>query len=142
MRNRNRSNVLLVEILIAVLFFMLSATVLVRVFATARSMTVRSGVESAAIADAQNVAEALYAADDIDQALADMGFLSAHGTWAQDRGDYSLYVAGSAAPAGAGELWSGTVSAFYKVRNPDAVRVEDEQLFSLACARYRGVEQP
>ena len=57
MRNRNRSNVLLVEILIAVLFFMLSATVLVRVFVTARNMTVRSGVESVAVADAQNVAE-------------------------------------------------------------------------------------
>ena len=42
MGNKNRSNVLLVEILIAVLFFMLSATVLVRVFATARNMTVRS----------------------------------------------------------------------------------------------------
>ena len=39
MRNKNRSNVLLVEILIAVLFFMLSATVLVKVFATARNMT-------------------------------------------------------------------------------------------------------
>ena len=69
MRNRNRSNVLLVEILIAVLFFMLSATVLVRVFVTARNMTVRSGVESVAVADAQNVAESLYAAGDIDQAL-------------------------------------------------------------------------
>ena len=111
MRNRNRSNVLLVEILIAVLFFMLSATVLVRVFVTARNMTVRSGVESVAVADAQNVAESLYAAD------------------------------GKAEPTEAGELWSGTVSAFYKLRNPDAARAEDEQLFSLTCTRYKGVAQ-
>ena len=74
MKVRNRSNVLLVEILIAVLFFMLSATVLVRVFVTARNMTVRSGVKSVAVAEAQNVAEAMYAADDIDQMLEEQGF--------------------------------------------------------------------
>jgi len=142
MRNNNRSNVLLVEILIAVLFFMLSATVLVRVFVTARNMTVRSGVESVAVTDAQNVAETLYTAGDIDQTLQDMGFYSSHGAWSLDRGDYTLYVAGQATPTDAGELWSGTVSAFYKVRNPDQARAEDEELFSLACTRYKGVAQP
>ncbi len=139
MSNRNRSNVLLLEILIAVLFFMLSATVLVKVFVTARNMTVRSGVQSAAIAEAQNVAETLYAADDIEQTLADQGFSSYHGAWSKDCGDYSLYVDGSSVPAGPGELWTGSVSAFYKLRNPDAARAEDEQLFSLTCTRYKGV---
>ena len=139
MRNRNRSNVLLVEILIAVLFFMLSATVLIRVFATARNMTVRSGVESVAIADAQNVAEMLYAADDVDQTLKDMGFFSSHGAWSQNRGDYSLYVVGNSNATSAGELWSGTVSAFYNLRNPDDGFVASEELFSLNCTRYKGV---
>ena len=46
MKKRNGSNVLLVEILLAVLFFMLSATVLVQVFGTSRSLTVRSGVDA------------------------------------------------------------------------------------------------
>ena len=139
MRNNNRSNVLLVEILIAVLFFMLSATVLVRVFVTARNMTVRSGVESAAVADAQNVAEALYASGDVDATLEEMGFFSSHGAWSLDRGDYTLYVSGASTDTEGGELWSGTVSAFYKLRDPDAVRMEDEELFSLACTRYKGV---
>ena len=142
MRNKNRSNVLLLEILIAVLFFMLSATVLMRVFATARNMTVRSGVETAAISEAQNVAEALYAADDVERALADMGFSSGHGAWSQDRGDYTLYVEGAAVPAGAGALWTGTVSAFYKLRDPDDARAEDVPLFSLTCTRYRGEARP
>ena len=62
MGNRNRSNVLLVEILIAVLFFMLSAVVLVQVFATSRNLTTRAGVETRALAEAQNVTEAMYAA--------------------------------------------------------------------------------
>ena len=139
MRNKNRSNVLLVEILIAVLFFMLSATVLVRVFVTARNMTVRSGVEAVALADAQNVAETLYAAEDVEATLEQMQFKSSHGTWSKDCGDYSLYVTGAVQPTGAGELWSGSVSAFYKLRNPDDVRVTDEELFSLPCVRYKGV---
>ena len=139
MRNRNRSNVLLVEILVAVLFFMLSATVLVKVFVTARNMTVRAGVESEAVVEAQNVAETLYTAADIDATLADMGFSSSHGAWSKDCGDYSLYVLGGYRDAGAGALWTGEVSAFYKLRNPDNARQEDEQMFSLACTRYEEV---
>lgn len=139
MRNKNRTNVLLVEILIAVLFFMLSATVLVRVFATARNMTARSGVEERALAEAQDVAELLYATDDVDAALEQMQFASSHGTWSKDCGDYTLYVFGDVEPTGAGELWTGKVSAFYKLRNPDDARAEDEELFSLSCVKYKGV---
>ena len=139
MRNRNRSNVLLVEILIAVLFFMLSATVLVRVFIGARNMTVKSGVESRALAEAQNVAETLYTAEDVDATLEELSFVSSHGTWSKDCGDYTLYVTGELQPTNAGELWTGSVSAFYKLRNPDLARQEDEELFSLPCAKYKGV---
>jgi len=139
MRNRNRSNVLLVEILIAILFFMLSATVLVRVFVTSRNLTVRSGVEGAALAEAQNVAEALYTSEDVDATLSEMEFASSHGAWTKNCGDYTLYVIGATQSTDAGELWTGTVSAFYRLRNPDVARQEDEELFSLPCARYREV---
>ena len=141
MRNRNRSNVLLVEILIAVLFFMLSATVLIRVFATARNMTVRSGVASRAVQEAQNVAEAIYTTEDVDGLLENLGFHSAHGTWLLDRGDYSIFVSGETQSAGVGQIWKGSVSAFYNLRNPDDTRPENEQLFELPCARYREVPQ-
>ena len=139
MRNRNRSNVLLVEILIAVLFFMLSATVLVRVFVSARNMTVRAGVETAALSEAQNVADALCAADNRDELLSELSFISSHGAWSKNYGDYSLYVVGNTEMTEAGELWQGQVSAFYSVRNPEADRAEDEELFTLPCARYEGV---
>ena len=140
MRNRNRSNVLLVEILIAVLFFMLSATVLMRVFATARNLTVRSGVESLALAEAQNVAEALYAADDIDKVMDEMQFSSMHGSWSKNCGDYSLYVVGEAKPADGGELWTGTVSAFYRQGETTVETLGEGELFSLTCTRYREVQ--
>ncbi|MBR6891269.1 MAG: type II secretion system protein [Clostridia bacterium] len=141
MKRKNQSNVLLVEILIVVLFFMLSATVLVRVFIGARNRTVRAGVEAVAVNDAQNVAETLYAAKDIDQSMKDMGFLSSHGAWTKDCGDYTLYVKGEAGETGAGTLWTGEVSAFYKLRNPDKARQEDEELFTLPCTRYEGGER-
>ena len=139
MGGKNRSNVLLVEILIAVLFFMLSATVLVRVFATAHNMTVRAGVENQALAEAQNVAEALYAAEDPEAALEAMRFKLYHGAWSRMDGDYTLYVEGGEKPTDAGVSWVGTVRAFYRNRNVNQARQEDEELFSLTCARYREV---
>ena len=139
MGNKNRSNVLLVEILIAVLFFMLSATVLVRVFATSRNLTVRSGVETLALTEAQNVAETLCAARDPEAELEAMEFASSHGSWTRDYGDYTLYVTGEYEPAGAGQIWAGEVSAYYRLRNPDDARQANTLLFTLPCTQYKGV---
>ena len=140
MSKNNRSNVLLVEILIAVLFFMLSATVLVRVFVTARNMTVRAGVETRALSEAQSVADILHEAGDVDEKLEEMAFIGAHGVWTKSYGDYTIYVQGESQPAGAGTLWQGTVRAFYSMRNVDVARQEDEELFALPCAHYREVQ--
>lgn len=137
MGKRNRSNVLLVEILIAVLFFMLSATVLVRVFVAARNMTVRAEVETQALAEAQNVAETLYASEDQDAALEALSFTQYHGVWTRSEKLYTLYVEGGEEPAEAGSYWRGTVRAFYNNRNVEQVRPEDEELFALPCTRYR-----
>ncbi|MBR7189024.1 MAG: hypothetical protein IKD53_10785 [Clostridia bacterium] len=138
MDNRNRSNVLLVEILIAVLFFMLSATVVVQVFVTAHNLTAKAGVETRALAEAQNVAEALYAADDVDEALEALAFSCSHDVWTRAEDGYTLYVEGEETPTDAGALWRGSVRAFYSMRNVDQARQEDAELFSLPCARYRG----
>lgn len=137
MNNRNRSNVLLVEILIAVLFFMLSATVLVRVFVAARNMTVRAAVETQALSEAQNVADALYTAEDPEEMLELMSFKLYHGAWSKQNGDYTLYVEGAEQPAEAGSFWRGSVRAFYHNPTLDQVRPEDEELFALDCTRYK-----
>ena len=141
MRNKhNRSRALLIEILIAVFFFMIAATVIVRVFVASHHLTVRSGVESQALSEAQNVADAIYAAEDVNVELRDMGFVISHGVWtrAAENGTYTIYVEGDEAPTEAGSLWSGTVRAFY--RSADVSRPQDEELFSLECVRYRGDE--
>lgn len=139
MGNKNKTNVLLVEILMAVLFFMLSALVLVRVFATSKNMTVRSGVETAALTSAQNVAETIIASDDPDAALADMQFVSYHGAWTRDYGEYTLYVNGETEPTDAGELWDGEVAAYINQKNANLAEPQDTLLFSLPCALYKEV---
>lgn len=139
MGQKNRSNVLLVEILIAVLFFMFSATVLVRVFSSSRLLTVRSGVETQALKQAQDIADELYASDDPDEILQKRGFVNSHGAWTQDCGDFTLYVTSETVPTDAGELWQGEVRAFYKLRDPSQARQADTELFALPCARYKGV---
>ena len=134
MSGKNRSNVLLVEILIALLFFMLSATILVRVFASAREMSARSGVETRALAEAQNMADLIRVSEDVDAALEEQGFASSHGVWTRDDGEYTLYVEGVPQPSENGALWQGTVRAYYKKRGEGARG--DEELFALQCLRY------
>ena len=63
-RSTNRSNALLVELLIVVMFFMLSATVLLQVFAAARNQSRQAERMIGALNTAQNVADELYAAED------------------------------------------------------------------------------
>ena len=63
-----------------------------QVFAASRNLTVRAGVETRALAEAQSVADALIAAEDPEKALEDMAFTKSHGAWTRGYGDYTLYV--------------------------------------------------
>ena len=133
MKNRSRSNVLPVEILIARLFFMLASTVLVRLFATARGLSVRSGVEAEALAEAQNMADVLYTADDLEASLEELGFSGYHGIWTRGYENYTLMVSSDVEYTDVGELRMGEVRGYYG---------KDEEVFSLPFARYVEVEEP
>ena len=127
MKEKSRSNLLLVEIIIAVFFFMLSATVLVRVFGTARAQTIRAGIESAALGEAQSLADLIYAAADPDQALAEADYDSGHGVWTKSFGDFTLHAALEEEPYRSGTLRSASITAFYQ---------QDSELFTLPVERY------
>ena len=137
MRKRNRSDLLLVEILIAVLFFMLSLTVLVQVFAASRNMTVRARAKTQAIAQAQNVADSLTGAEDPAAVLEELGFKSSHGIWTLNCGSYSLMAAGDFSPYKEGRMWQGKVTAYYSSAGPLQERMEEDELISLPCVWYR-----
>ena len=64
MKSGNRSNALLVELLIVVACFMWASTVPLRFFSTARSQSALSGQLTQALNAAQNLADRLYAAPD------------------------------------------------------------------------------
>lgn len=127
MRGQNRTNILLVELLIAVLFFMLSATVLVQVFAAANNQSIRTGVETRALAEAQNTAALLCSEGNAGEKLVSEGFDLAHGVYTKGFGEYTLLVEMNQEEMAAGKLTHADISAYYK---------RDELLFSLPCERY------
>lgn len=81
MKSGSRSNALLVELLIVVMFFMLSSTVLLELYATSRNQSVRAGVLTKALNEAQNVADRLYTAEDAEATLREMGFEQREADW-------------------------------------------------------------
>ena len=130
MKSGSRSNALLVELLIVVMFFMLSSTVLLELYATSRNQSVRAGALTQALNEAQNVADRLYTAKDADAALAEMGFEKAGEIWTKQGEACVLKVTSSAETTGAGTLLRQQVSAVQ----------DDETYFTLPVARYQEVQ--
>ena len=127
MKSGNRSNALLVELLIVVMFFMLSSTVLLQVFSTARSQSAQSGKLTEAVNEAQSMADRLYAADDAESLLAEMGCTQEEGQWRLSGDRFDLTVAISLEQQPFGELLRYRVQAVS----------EGKTLVDLPAARYR-----
>ena len=127
MKSRNRSNALLVELLIVVMFFMLSSTVLLQVFSTARSQSALSGKMIQALNAAQSMADRLYAAKDAESVLAEMGCTQEEGLWRLPGEDYDVTVLMDTEQRPFGELLRYQVQAV----------CEGETLVDLPVARYR-----
>lgn len=126
MRKRGQGNALLVELLIVVLFFMLAATVLLRVFAAAHEQGALAQRYNDALSDAQNAADRLYAADDPEAVLREMGFAEENQIWILMRDTYTLEATLAREPMEAGTLRRQEVRAV----------AGDERLFTLPCSRY------
>ncbi len=130
MKTGNRSNALLVELLIVVMFFMLASTVLLQVFSTAHNQISRAGIRTRALNEAQNVADRLYAArtqEDEGAVLAHLGYSSDEsGTQALEKDGYTLTVHFDSQAREAGNMRLYTVEAYQA----------DELLFTLPVARY------
>lgn len=126
MRTNNRSNALLVELLIVVMFFMLAATVLLQLFAASRNQSVRAEKLAAAVSEAQNTAEQLYAAEDPAQTLTALGFAQDGDAWLQDADGWRTLVRCSEEPTEAGMLRRQTVE----------IQMGEETVLKLPCSRY------
>ena len=117
---------LLMEIMIAVLFFALCASVLLQTFASAREYSRRAGLESETFLEAQSLAASLYAAQDMSAQLEALGFEETGAVWTRQAGDYRIEVELGAEKAPAGVLHTALVRM---LRN-------ESELAQLPVARY------
>ena len=131
MKSGSRSNALLVELLIVVMFFMLSSTVLLQVFATARNQSAQAGRINEALNAAQNTADRLYAAESAEEALLAMGFKRAQDDWRQEGEDFNVTVS-----CDEEQGTTGTLSR-YRVH----AEKDGDILVDLPVARYREAQQ-
>ncbi len=127
MKSGNRSNALLVELLIVVACFMWASTVPLRFFSTARSQSALSGRLTQALNAAQNLTDRLYAAPDAESALKEMGCSQEEGLWRLPGEEFDLTVAVTREEKPFGELERYRVQA---VSN-------GETLVDLPAARYQ-----
>lgn len=92
MGKANRANALLVEIMIAVLFFALAATVILDCFATAHGQSMRVGRLDEALRAGQDLAEQIYAGEDPQALLMEAGYALTDGLWRSPNGEWGLEV--------------------------------------------------
>lgn len=102
-KNRNQNN-LLVEIMIAVLFFALCSTVILETFMASRELGTRSEIESAALVQLQDLGEQLYAAENYEEVIQNAGFAASETGWMLENGETRLELVFSEEAAGAGTL--------------------------------------
>ena len=129
MKSRNRSNALLVELLIVIMFFMLAATVLIQVFSAAEKQSRDSGQMIQLLNQAQNLADRLYDAEKPDSFLSEEGFASADNAWirTESGSQITARVTITEQPADAGKM------RYYKV---SFLNAQNEVLITLDNAKY------
>ena len=128
MRSGNRSNALLVELLIVVMFFMLASTVLLQVFAAARNQSTRAELITRTLAEAQNIADRLYAADDPEELLNSLGFDQQSDLWLQQDETRQIEV----------QITDETDEYGTFRRQEVRVTSDGKTLFTLPCSRWMG----
>ena len=126
MGNGRRQNALLVEIIIAVLFFALSATVILEVFSTSYLQSTYAEACNDAVAEAQNLAALIYVCDAPDVLLESEGFALEGDIWQREEEHYVLQVALDITQSDSGEMRKAQITA---------LRGEKE-ILELPCAHY------
>lgn len=126
MKKNHSANVILIELVIVILFFMLASTTVVEVFGAAKLKSNRAHAYTEALAEAQNLAEQLYTEQDGETCLSHAGFVKTGDHWEVAREGYSLKVAVETENKKSGILVHQNVEALFGA----------ESLFSLPCDRF------
>lgn len=126
MKDSHRANTLLVELLIVILFFMLAATTIVELFATARQKSRTATIRTEAVMLAQNMADELYLSEDPDSVLNAYAFKQEENGWVFDKDSYQINVTKEE-----DKLTNGTLR-----KMEISVSADDQVLFTLPCDKY------
>jgi len=127
MKTHNRSNALLMELLIVIGVFMLATALLMQLFGKVSSLDRQSRLLTGVLAEAQNQADRLYAAEEPEEELRRMGFEKVNGEWVYAGEGYTSTAVLTPGEDG----WTGqkiTVCAD-----------SGETLLELPCSRWREV---
>lgn len=126
MKEGSRANALLVELLLVIFFFMISAAILVQVYADAKLKSKTAHATNFSMLEAQNVAEDLYSAEDPDAVLAEYGFTADGEGWTVEKDGYQLKVTLKLEETDAGTLRTYSISGIEG----------DKTLITLPSTRY------
>ena len=92
MKEGGRANALLVELLLVIFFFMISAAILAQIYADAKLKSRTAAATNSAMLEGQNIAEDLYGAENPDAVLQDYGFTLQDSVWVLEKKGYVLKV--------------------------------------------------
>ena len=126
MKGGSRANALLVELLLVIFFFMISAAILVQVYADAKLKSRTAHATNYSMIEAQNIADDLYATDSPVAVLDDYGFSEKDGVWTLEKDGYLLKVTCQEEETEAGILRTYNVSGIEG----------DKTLLTLPSTRY------
>ena len=135
MKEGSRANALLVELLLVIFFFMISAAILVQVFADAKLKSRTAHATNASMLDAQNVAEDLYMTDSPVAVLDDYGFNEKDGVWTLEKDGYLLRVTILEEETDSGILRKCDVSGV-EVTHEQSGDVKENTLLTIPSTRY------
>ncbi|MCR5565736.1 MAG: hypothetical protein K6F61_02705 [Clostridiales bacterium] len=135
MKEGSRANALLVELLLVIFFFMISAAILVQVFADAKLKSRTAHATNASMLEAQNVAEDLYVAESPDTVLKNYGFNEKDGVWTLEKDGYELRVTVLEEETDAGVLRKCDVSGV-EIAHDQSGAEKETTLLTIPSTRY------
>ena len=112
MKEGGRANALLVELLLVIFFFMISAAILAQVFADAKLKSRTAAATNSAMLEGQNIAEELYGTDDPEAVLTAYGFTGDGDVWSLEKKGYVLKVTPKIRETDSGILRNYEVAGF------------------------------
>ena len=127
MKKHSTANILLIELVLVILFFMLCVSTIVEMFGHARVKSAYARAESQAMLIVENLEERLAGAENAAEELESEGFVPENGSWVLQKDGFTITAAESAEKTEAGTLRTVSFSASRKT---------GETLFELPVVNY------